>query len=144
MNTKHIQLPIEGEQLPPKTPITRTHLKGLHKLAQAILPASQNHTAFEKTEPEKHINGMLDYMYPDDRSAILTILWLFAFLPVFKIRFLVILIEKCAKWPGMWGALFRMLQIALKGLIFTLYYSDFTPEKSIHQKLNWETKMADH
>jgi len=81
-------------------------------------------------------------MYDDDRSAILVILKLFSIMPLFKIRWTMSLIETGAKWKGMPGALFRMLQIALKGLIFTVYYSDVTEDQVIHSKIGYDAKIV--
>jgi hypothetical protein len=141
MEKKYIILPIEGEQIPAKTPISKTHLKGLYKLAFVILNKNSSFVPFESTYPEKQINGMIDYMYPNDRAAILVILKIFAFLPKFKIRWIMLLVEAGAKWPSFFGAAFRMLQIGLKGLVFTLYYADFTENKSIHKQIKWDAKI---
>ena len=142
MKENYILLPIEGEQIPSKTKLGKLHIKGMHRLAQVILPAASDLPSFEKVEPEQYVNGMIDYMYSDDRAAILILLNLFAFTPRFVIRGIMHTIEGGAKWKGSAGALFRMLQIALKGLIFTLYYSDFTEGKIIHKALAYDAKIV--
>jgi len=138
---EYIQLPIAGEQLPPRNRIRSLHLCGLSKLAAVVLARNPSMPSFQSTNPDAHLNRMLDYMYAEDRGAILILLTVFAFLPRFLLRWLILFIEVAARWSGFAGAPFRMLQIALKGLVFTLYYTDFTPEKSIHKALNWETTM---
>jgi acyl-CoA reductase-like NAD-dependent aldehyde dehydrogenase len=141
MESKYIVLPLPGEQLPQKTMISKNQLKGLNRLAQVVLPQDSNYPGFQSIHPEKHLNGMVDYMYPDDRGAILIILGIFAYTPKFVIKLIMQFVEAGAKWPSYSGALFRMLQTALKGLIFTLFYSDFTIDKSIHQRIKWDAKM---
>lgn len=139
---KYIQLPLPDPQVPAKTKISKSQIKGLHKLGKAILPYFEGFPSFEQTEPEKHVNRMIDYMYPDDRQAILVILSMFSVLPVFIIRWKISFIDFGAKLNGITGAPFKMLQIALKGLIFTLYYSDFTDGKLIHGKIGYDAKIV--
>jgi len=140
--TKYIQLPIPGAQEPAKTELDDKHLKGMFKLAAVVLPGESKLTDFKSVHPEQHINGMIDYMYPDDRGAILVLLKIFAIVPKFFIRGLMNMVEACAKWEGSAGAVFRMLQIALKGLIFTLYYADFTEDKNIHAAVGYDAKIV--
>lgn len=140
--TKYIQLPISGEQEPAKTKVKAQHLKGMHKLASVILPGESRLPDFSSVEPEEHINGMIDYMYPDDRGAIMVLLQIFAIVPKFFITMIMHMVETGAKWNGAAGSVFRMLQIALKGLIFTLYYSDFTEGKVIHNAIGYDAKIV--
>ncbi len=125
-NNKYIKLPLPDYQEPSKTVLTKSHLKGVEKLGKVVMPDNSDFPAFSDIQAEKYLNRMIDYMYDDDRSAILVILKLFSIMPLFKIRWTMSLIETGSKWQGMLGAPFRMLQIALKGLIFTVYYSDVT------------------
>ena len=139
---KHTKLPLAEPQKPASVEIKQSHIKGLYKLGKVIIPDFPGFPNFAETQPQKHINGMLDYMYADDRSAILIILSLFSGLPLFVIRWKMLFIDWGARWKGIAGAPFRMLQIALKGLVFTLYYSDFTEGKVIHGKIGYDAKIV--
>lgn len=141
-NTKYVKLPLPEYQEPKKTIFTKSHLKGVEKLGRVVMPDDSDFPTFSDIGAEKYLNRMLDYMYEDDRSAILVILKLFSIMPLFKIRWTMSLIESCAKWKGMPGAPFRMLRIALKGLIFTVYYSDVTEEQIIHSKIRYDAKIV--
>ena len=140
--TKYIKLPLPEYQVPSKTVFTKSHLKGVEKLGRVVIPDNSDFPAFSDIQSEKYLNRMIDYMYDDDRSAILVILKLFSIMPLFKIRWTMSLIETGAKWQGMLGAPFRMLQIALKGLIFTVYYSDVTNDQVIHSKIGYDAKIV--
>jgi len=142
MSTTYIKLPIPEGQVPAHIEVSRIQLRGLIKLASVILPKNQDLPDFSEIGPEKLINGMIDYMYPDDRGAILVLLKGFAFMPRFLIRFIIRVIVGGSRWRGMAGAVFRMLQIALKGLVFTIYYSDFTENKVIHGKLGYDARLV--
>lgn len=142
MKENYILLPIEGEQIPTKTKVGKLQIKGMYRLAQVILPVASDLPPFDAVKPEQHVNGMIDYMYSDDKGAILILLKIFAFTPRFVIRGIMHVVEGGSKWKGSAGAVFRMLQIALKGLIFTLYYSDFTEGKIIHRALDYDAKIV--
>jgi len=141
-NNKYIKLPLPDYQEPSKTVLTKSHLKGVEKLGKVVMPDNSDFPAFSEIQAEKYLNRMIDYMYDDDRSAILVILKLFSIMPLFKIRWTMSLIETGSKWQGMLGAPFRMLQIALKGLIFTVYYSDVTDDQVIHSKIGYDAKIV--
>ena len=139
---KHTKLPLAPPQIPAATVIKNSHIKGLYKLGKVVIPDYPGFPAFTDVEPQKHINEMVDYMYEDDRSAILIILSLFSVLPPIIIKWKMLFIDWGAKWKGAPGAVFKMLQIALKGLVFTLYYTDFTEGKVIHGKIGYDAKIV--
>ena len=141
-NTKYVKLPLPEYQEPKKTVFTKAHLKGVEKLGRVVMPEDSDFPSFSDIGAEKYLNRMVDYMYDDDRSAILIILKLFSIMPLFKIRWTMSLIEGGAKWKGTIGAPFRMLRIALKGLIFTVYYSDVTEDQVIHSKIGYDAKIV--
>ena len=139
---KYIKLPLPKYQLPDKTILDKGHLKGVEKLGKVVMPPDSDFPAFSEIQAEKYINRMVDYMYEDDRSAIMIILKLFSVMPLFLIRWTMSLIEHGYKWKGMLGAPFRMLQIGLKGLIFTIYYSDMKSDQIIHSKIGYDAKIV--
>lgn len=139
---QHTVLPLAQPQEPKATILKKSHLKGMYKLGKVVISDHPDFPSFKEVEPEKHINRMLDYMYDDDRGAILVILSLFSVLPNFMIAGIMSLIDWGAGWKGAPGAVFRMLQIALKGLIFTLYYTDTTNGKVIHKKIGYDAKIV--
>ena len=142
MESKYIKLNIKSEQIPKNTVLKKSHIRGFFKLASVMLPEKSEFPEFKSLDPEQYINGMIDYMYSDDRSGILGVLTFFSVLPKFMISLIVRLIISGSNIKGGFGALFRMLQIALKGLIFTIYYSDYTGDKSIHNKIGYDAKIV--
>lgn len=113
----------------------------MYRLGKVVL-YEENWIPFSAVRPEKNINRMIDYMYEDDRKSILVLLRIFSVMPRFVIKAVMNLIIRGSKWKGMAGAPFRMLQIGLKGLIFTLYYADTTDDKQIHKQINWDAKIS--
>jgi hypothetical protein len=141
ITNKYIKLPLPKDQEPHKTLLKKVHIKGMEKLGKVVLPADGDFPAFSDIQAKKYLNRMIDYMYEDDRSSLLIILKLFSILPLFMINWIMHFIERGARWKGMMGAPFRMLQIGLKGLIFTIYYSDMTEKQIIHTKIGYDAKI---
>lgn len=139
---QHTVLPLPEPQLPRPAQIKKSHIKGLEKLGKVVIPDYEGFPSFKDVKPEKHINAMVDYMYDDDRAPVMIILSFFSVLPLFIIRWKMLFIDWGASWKGAPGALFRMLQIALKGLVFTIYYTDVTPKKVIHNKIGYDAKIV--
>ena len=138
VHEKHTKLPLAAPQEPVVTQLTKSQIKGIYRLGKAVMTDHPDFPAFESLNPERYINRMIDYMYDDDKQALLFLLSLFSVLPVSVIRLKLKFIDWGSKWKGMAGAAFRMLQIALKGMVFTLYYSDFTEGKVIHEKIGYD------
>ena len=142
IKNKYIKLSLPEYQKPGKITLKRSHLKGLERLGRVVIPQNSDFPSFNEIQAEKYVNRMVDYMYEDDRSSILIILKMLSIMPLFKIRWLMSLIETGSKWKGLAGAPFRMLQIGLKGLIFTVYYSDLTEDQIIHSKIGYDAKIV--
>ena len=142
-NTSDIKvLPIKEPMEPARTHLKPAHIKGMLKLGKVIIAKDENFPSFRSVDPEKYINRMVDYMYEDDRGALLILLKIFAVLPAFLVSWKLSFFDMGARWRGMAGAPFRMLNIALKGLILTIYYSDMTESQSIHKEIGWDAKIV--
>jgi hypothetical protein len=139
--TKYTVLPISEPQIPEPVKVRKSQIRGMYKLGRVVL-FDENWASFRSVRPEENINRMIDYMYEDDRSAIMILLRIFSVMPRFLINAAMNLIIRGSNWKGMPGAPFRMLQIGLKGLIFTLYYADTTVDKRIHKQINWDAKIS--
>ncbi len=138
----YTELPLAVPREPATIQLSKSQVKGIYKLGKTVMAEHPDFPSFDSLTPEKYINRMIDYMYDDDRQALLFLLSLFSVLPVGIIRLKLKFIDRAARLKGISGAAFRMLQIALKGMVFTLYYSDFTEGKVIHEKIGYDAKIV--
>ena len=92
-------------------------VKGLNKLGDVVCPGSGELPRFSKTNVFQHADRLLEYMPEEDLSGIRVLLGLFSFTPKFMIALLLRFTEKAKT------GIFRLLNLGLKGIIFTLYYS---------------------
>ena len=65
--------------------------------------------------------------HPDDVRDLGYLLLVLNYLPLFIIRLLLDLTSKTEQMPALIAPLFRQLNIGLKGVVFSLYYSGCQP-----------------
>ncbi len=98
-------------------------IKGALRLGDAVIPGDKTLPSFSETEFIHHIDRMLEYMESDDRDGLGLLMNVFSITPIWKIRLLVSLCDIHRFLPQFLGTPFRLLNLGLKGIIFTLYYS---------------------
>ena len=121
--------------------LSDSQLNGVLKAGNIIIPGDTEYPSFENANVIDQIDRMLDYMTEDDRKGLAFLMGIFAYLPVFLVRFILDLAEKSQKCPNFMGAPLRLIQMGVKGVVFTLYYSDLDEDGKIHQQLNWNTNI---
>jgi acyl-CoA reductase-like NAD-dependent aldehyde dehydrogenase len=115
--------------------------KGLLKAADVILPGGAELPRFSQTEFLNHFPRIRDYMYQDDRQGFLLLMNLFGLMPRFKVRFLLWLASCHRFFPGPLGTVMRQINVGVRGVVFTLYYSGLDGPQGILKTLNYRTEI---
>mgnify|MGYP001340921038 CR=1 FL=1 len=116
--------------------------KGLIKLGTVIIPGDKDLPSFSQLEQLQEIDIMLKELPKDDREGLIILLSILSLLPKFIIKVLLLIIEKGATVNGPIGSPFRLLNMGLKGPVFTLYYSNNSEQnQEILNKLNYATQI---
>lgn len=115
-------------------------LKGLCKTGDIIIPGNDEFPSFSQSGFINHLGRMSHYMNEDDREGLKLLSMLLGLMPVFKIRFILYMSGLHGHFPDFIGSILRQINIGLRGVIFTLYYSDLD-EGEILQKLNYQTTI---
>lgn len=123
--------------------LSPTQLKGLAKVGDVLIPGDDDLPSFSRSGAIEHADRMLDYMSESDRSGVMALLWLFRFTPRFKIRWILALTEKQRHMPEPLAGLCRMINLGLKGVVMTLYYSDLGPGPSVLQVIRWDARIVE-
>jgi acyl-CoA reductase-like NAD-dependent aldehyde dehydrogenase len=121
--------------------LSESQLSGIIKVGNIIIPGDSEFPSFEKARVLDQLDRMLDYMTEEDRDGLSSLMGLFSYLPAFLIRFILRLAEKNQNYPNIIGTPLRLIQMGVKGVIFTLYYSDLDDNGEIHKNLNWNTEI---
>lgn len=115
--------------------------KGLVKLGDVVCPGDQDLPRFSRSGVHHHIDRMLDHMEKDDLEGIKLILTIFSFIPKFLIN-LVLKISELSKGGNFLLSNLRLINIGLKGMIFTLYYSKLDEKgEEILNTIKWDSQV---
>jgi hypothetical protein len=72
------------------------------------------------------------------------LLSMFRFTPNFLIRGVMLITEHQRSFPEPLGQVCRMINLALKGIVMTLYYSDLgTGGPSVLEVIHWDSKIVE-
>jgi hypothetical protein len=123
--------------------LSRTQLGGLLKVGDVLIPGDDELPSFSRSGCAPHATRMLPYMNDADRQGLTLLLTVFRFLPKLAIRAIMALTEYHRFFPGPLGAAFRLINIGVKGVVMSLYYSDVREGTSIHQVLGWDAKVVE-
>jgi len=127
----------------------KIQLRGAKRCGDVVIPGDgKNFPAFSETHLIKHIDRMLDYMTEDDRDGLVLLFGLFAFLPKLMISLIMAMAKANAKFPSFLGAPLRQIYIGIRGMFFTLYYSNIESDegvgKEIMHNIKYDTQIIRH
>jgi len=104
---------------------TVRQLGGLQRVGDLLVPANGKFPAFSSTGCIERIDDLMGAAHPDDVRDLGYLLLALNYLPLFVIRLLLDLTNKTEQMPAFIAPLFRQLNIGLKGVVFSLYYSGY-------------------
>ncbi len=127
--------------------LSKTQIRGMLNAGDVIINGDNaNFPKFSETTFINQIDRMLDYMNEDDRAGLLALFTIFAFSPDFLIKFIMYLSKINNKFPDFIGAPLRMIDIGVRGVFFTMYYSKMDDpkqsSKKIFAELEYESKVV--
>jgi hypothetical protein len=99
-------------------------LKALNKIGDILLPGSDEFPSFSSYGCIEHIDGVLDYAMKDDVKSLNLVLSLLHFMPHLLLVGLIRKMSHAHQSNGAAGDLLRQLNMGLRGIVFSLYYSD--------------------
>ncbi len=119
--------------------LSAAQLSGLVKAGDIVIPGDAELPSFSRSGASAHVDRMFDYMHDSDRDGLKLLFSIFNVLPAFLLRGILKLSEKDKALPGPLGAAARMINVGVKGVVMTLYYSD-TDQVGINQAIGWDAK----
>ena len=106
----------------------RRQLKTLERLGDIIIPGDNLFPSFSATGCIQYIDQLMEVTDSADVRDFGLLMTLLSFLPEFLIHQLLVLIQQQHRVPNFIGGPMRLLQIALHGIVMSLYYSNKTAE----------------
>ena len=105
---------------------SRRQLNGLIRIGDLMLPANGRFPAFSQTGCVERIDDLMGTAHPDDIRDLGLLLLVFNYLPTVMLRWILQLIDKTEQMPSFIAPLFRTLNIGIKGVVLSLYYSGYS------------------
>ena len=125
---------------------SQNQLKGLLKAGDIILPGTDTSPSFSETGCINHIDRMAGFLNEDDLGGLHLLLGIFRWAPKWTIYLILTACNYSKRFPGFLGAGFRMLEIGIKGVIFSPYYSNLTssdyPGPKVYDIIGWNPKIV--
>lgn len=102
--------------------------KGLLKIGEFYCPKNGEFPSFKECAGTFKLNNMVINVPKDDFQSLNLVLGIFSFLPNFILK---IIVNACtnsqkSKSDGIISSTLRLLNIGLRGMCYSIYYSEFT------------------
>jgi acyl-CoA reductase-like NAD-dependent aldehyde dehydrogenase len=124
----------------------QTQLLGLKKAGDVILPGTDISPSFSDTGCVDHVDRMAAYLSDDDLGGLQVLLRILRYAPAWSIRLLMTACRANARFPGFAGTALRTIDLGLRGLVMSLYYSNLTGTgfqgKKIFDIISWNAKLV--
>lgn len=104
--------------------LSNSALKGLTRIGDILIPGNEEFPSFSAYGCMDHIDNLIAYAPEDDVKDLNMVLGIFSFLPAGILTWLVKKMAHAYNERGMRGTLFRQLNIGIRGIVFSLYYSE--------------------
>lgn len=101
-------------------------LRSLERFGELYLPAHEGLPGFVESGCLEHVDIVLDEVHSDDRAALGLFLYVMRFMPLFLVEKFIVMMNRHDRYPEPLAGVLRLLSLALKGIVMSLYYSGMT------------------
>ncbi len=108
--------------------LSNREIRALNRIGDVMVPGDDELPAFSETGCAVHAGELLAFAPPEDVGQLRLLLRILSFMPGFVLRFLVRKMERQDGLPDFLAVLFRQLDFAFRGIVFSLYYSEKVSE----------------
>lgn len=99
-------------------------VRTLVRIGDIMAPSGAGFPSFSETGSIQHFDDILRHLPPQDRQDLHTLLVVLSFLPRKGLKVFLYLLDRSSGVPGPLGAILRVVHLGLRGLVWTLYYSN--------------------
>jgi len=104
--------------------LSKRAIKGLTRIGDILIPGDDRFPSFSGYLCMDHIDDLVGYAPESDVKDLNMILAIYSMLPKGLLRWLVRLMANSHTNTGFTGSLLRQLNIGIRGIVFSLYYSE--------------------
>ncbi|MCG8306111.1 MAG: hypothetical protein MI975_01890 [Cytophagales bacterium] len=104
--------------------LSKSSIKGLNRIGDILIPGNNEFPSFSEYMCIDHIDDLLNYVPPGDIKDLGMVLGVLSYCPKSVLTWLVKVMSKAHKSRGAAAALLRQLNMGIRGIVFSLYYSE--------------------
>lgn len=103
-------------------------IKGITKVGDIYCPKNGEFPAYSEVAGTQHLNNLVVNVPADDFTSLNIVLIIFSFLPTGILKWLIGVFQNSMNNPSdsILPSLLRQLNLGLRGLCYSTYYSEFT------------------
>ena len=98
-------------------------VNAFERIGDLMMPRESGFPSFRELGVITHVDDIMAYVPDEDRGALNLLLTVLNLLPDLVLGWFLALVARGAKWGGPVGGLFRQLNMGLKSVVVTLYFS---------------------
>ncbi|GMV93786.1 MAG: hypothetical protein AMXMBFR82_35640 [Candidatus Hydrogenedentota bacterium] len=106
--------------------LNRRALRALERMGDLVVPRVGKLPSFTDLGCIEHVDSVLAYAPPEDSASLRTLLNVLYFAPSFVLRFLLRAMANPDRYPEFLAANFRLIDMGVRGVVLSLYYSGKT------------------
>lgn len=118
------------------TPLTTRERQAWEKIGDVLIPGGDGLPAFSTSGVSRHLETALASSPPEDRRDLLRVVRVLAWLPGPLLRLVLVINGGLRRIPGPAGGAFRLLDLGLRGVVFTVYYAGLDEDGRIHDAID--------
>ena len=122
--------------------LSRREIRGLIKVGDLVIPGGYGMPSFSETGCVDYIDEVMAPTPSADVKDFKLLMMVFSVLPEFLIKGILMLLDKESVFPDSVGGLLRLLNVGIKGVVFSLYYSNKTREfyqgPQVHEVIGYQ------
>jgi hypothetical protein len=126
--------------------LSERELKGLSKVGDLMIPGGYGMPSFSHTGCIEHVDEIMSTTLPADVKDFKLLMNVMYFLPEVFVRGILNMIANEARFPSPIGGVLRLLNIGMKGVVYSLYYSDKTgltyAGPSVNESIGYQVHCA--
>ena len=104
--------------------LSKSALKGLTRIGDILIPGDDEFPSFSAFMCMDHIDDLVSYAPSDDIKDLGMVLSILSFMPRGILNWLVKKMADSHRNTGPMGTLYRQLNMGIRGIVFSLYYSE--------------------
>lgn len=121
--------------------LSPVQLRSLERLGDLYLPGTERLPSFSASGSLAQIDVVLEGVHEDDLKGLGLLLILLRWMPLPLLRLMLKAIDRHHRFPPPLAGLLRLLNLALKGVVMSLYYSGLAEDgrsSGVHEAMEFQ------